>query len=185
MNIPGIPSPYVIGGAALVLMVGMAGSYIKGRGDGTAIADAKWLKVETERKDAVAKTIADAEARFRANEVVNAKKTLALETKSNEDDTRIHGLRIANGRLVAAHGGLYDRNGRQVGGRGGDAPGASPGATVEAAGDAAGCRLSDELSEFFQSEAERADSAAAYAQLGHDYAVAVKAWRDKHQETSP
>jgi len=177
----GIPNPYVIGGAALLMVVAVTGSYIKGRGDGTAIADAKWLKVETERKDETAKVIKAAEDRFIAGEARNAELTRNLETKDNEAEKRINGLRIANGRLVAAHGGLYDRNGRQVGGRGGDAPGATPGTAGEAAGTAAGCTLSTGTSEHLLDLAAAADSAAAYAQLGHDYAVSVKAWRDKRQ----
>ena len=176
----GLPNPYVMGAAALVAVVAIAGAYIKGRGDGAAIADAKWLAVENERKDASAKVLKTATDRYIVAEADNLALTRKMEAKSNDDEKRITGLRIANGRLVDAAGGLLDRNGRPAGGRGDGAATATASATGTAAADAPGCRLSDAVTGDLLDFASAADSAAAYAQLGHEYAVMIEAWRVKH-----
>lgn len=88
---------------------------------------------------------------------------------------RINGLRLANGRLVAAAGGLYDRNGRATGGQGGSdrVPG-DAGSAAGAAGAAAGCQLSGTITQDLLDLARDADLTLAVARLGQAYATAIK-----------
>ena len=174
-------NPYILGFVALVAIGIVMDVYIKGRSDGLATADAKWLAVEAERTTAAAAVLKAAQDRYNASEAANEATRHQWETTDHERSQKIDGLRIANGRLVAAAGGLFDRNGRAVGQRGDGAATAAPGAAGEAAAGAACGKLSAELEGLLLSESARADAAAIYAQLGHDYAVAVQAWRDANR----
>lgn len=95
-----------------------------------------------------------------------------VEKQHAEDQARIGGLRIANGRLVDAAGGLFDKNGRPSDRpSGGDGlPGTAPAAgstTVSAAG----CKLSDTVTADLLDLTRDADLAAIYAQAGHAWAM--------------
>ena len=174
-------NPYVLGFVALAAIGIVTGAYIKGHSAGLAAADAKWLAVEAERTTAAAAVLKAATDRYNASEAANEATRHQWEMTDHERSQRIDGLRIANGRLVAAAGGLFDRNGRATRSRSGDAATAAPGATGEAAAGAAGCKLSDAVTGDLLDLARDADNAAAYAKLGHDYAVAVQAWRMEHR----
>jgi hypothetical protein len=80
-----------------------------------------------------------------------------VETESAERERKIAGLRIANGRLVSAAGGLWDKNGRPRA-QGGDA-GAGEGAGAVSGGDAAGvgCALSQQVTDDLLDLARDAD----------------------------
>jgi hypothetical protein len=60
-------------------------------------------------------------------------------------------------------------------------PTAKPSGPV--ASEAASVRLSDSTAGQLESEAERADQAAAIAQAGHDYAVLMQKWIDEQKGT--
>jgi len=137
-------NPWVI--LALVLAFGGAttGAYLKGHSNGTATNEAKWVEAnaEADRKLAAAilKNKDDVIAAERAFNEFKDK----VENEHAEKDAYINGMRIANGRLVTATGGLYDKNGRAVAGRGNTVPGAAEAAGVGATA-AAGCQLSGEI----------------------------------------
>lgn len=169
-------------GLAILLAIGAMVWAVDHRGyqRGVLETDSKWNKVENERKAKAQAKLDAATDRYVAAEAANAELTASWEQKDNEQQDYIHGLRIANGRLITAAGGLFDRNGRPTGRGGGNAPGAAAGAELVVVGGATGCRLSDELSEFLQSRFEDADNAARLAQRGHDLAVEIDVWRKAH-----
>ena len=161
-------NPWLILGFVLALLAAAAGGYSKGHGDAAdqcAIAAAQKDKEVADLKIKNLEDVRAAEARFNA---FNAK----VESDNAEKQKRIDGLRIANGRLVSAAGGLFDKNGRPTGSDG--VPGAAT-ASGGAASASAGCRLSDSLTEFLLDFARDADRAAIYGQAGHQYAVGVGA----------
>lgn len=162
-----IPNPWIL----LAFAIMIAGAGWKGYDLGYDSANGKWIK-------------ANAEIERQTNTIIveNKDKIIAAERKYNElkdkvekDNVetvaRINGLRIANGRLVAAHGGLYDRNGRPSGAN--PMPG-NPGSTGQPASGSTGCKLSRELEEFLLSESYRADLAATYAKSCHAWIEAIK-----------
>lgn len=174
-------NPYVLMAVAGLWLASIVGVGIKVNNLAVDRTDAKWMKVEFEREVAATQKFNEATQRYIDAEAKNNDQTRAWEKKSYDRDTYIKGMQLANGRLVAAAGGLLDRNGRAAGGREGNAGGAAAGAGGEAADAAAGCKLSAELEGFLLSEAARADAAAAYAQAGHDFAVVVEEWRKAHK----
>lgn len=98
-----------------------------------------------------------------------------VEGNYNEQTNRINGLRIANGRLVDAAGGLFDRNGRCREPSGGHGLSDPTGSTAGAAPAPSGCQLSGSSVADLLDLARDADAAAVYAQTGHSYAVGLKA----------
>jgi hypothetical protein len=175
-----IPNPWVIIGFLVMLAVTGFTAYTKGHNSGVTETDAKWEKVELARKDIAQEKLTEATQRYITAEAKNTQQTQEWERKDNDRETYIHGLRIANGRLVAAAGGLFDRNGRSTGNSAGNAAGSAAGAAGEAAGAATGCRLSDGVTQDLLDYSARAARSEADAQLGHEYAEAVKAWRASH-----
>jgi hypothetical protein len=107
-----------------------------------------------------------------------------VEKKDAEDQSRIHGMAIANGRLIAAAGGLFDRNGRPTG-QGGSAgvPGDSAAA---ASGDApgSGCQLSEQASLDLLALAVDADLVGATTRACQADAVNVRATYNKKKTES-
>lgn len=93
-----------------------------------------------------------------------------LEAQTRERENTIHGLRIANGRLLSATGGLLDRNGRPVGRDGVSCAPVTAGQPVEPA---SGCRLSDKVTSDLLDLALDADRAATYAQTCQAWVTSI------------
>lgn len=162
-------NPWVIIGLILL----MAGVWVHGDHHGTESTDAKWMVLEAQR---------DQIAQHMINEGWAAKAAVegqldALKTKSEKDhaekDRYISGMRIANGRLVAAHGGLYDKNGRTVAQGDRETGGGTQGSAGVAPDAAPGCVLSDRTSENLLDLTERADHTAEYAGRCQLYATGL------------
>lgn len=164
--IPGLPSPWLL----LGFLVALIGAYWSGNWQGHKAERSEWLAAQVEQEKATQKLKDENAVAVRAAEARYAAFKDSVGRTNAESLTRINGLRIANGRLVAAAGGLYDRNGRPSGEVG--VPGNSP-ATGSPATAATGCRLSAETSERLLDLARDADAAAVYAQTGHAYAVGL------------
>ena len=174
-------NPYILGAVALAAIGIVTGAYLKGHSAGLASADAKWLAVEAERTTAAAAVLKTVTDRYNASEAANEAKRHEWETADHDRTDKIDKQAADIRKLVAVNGGLFDRGASSCRRSSGDAATVATGTAGSAAAESAGCKLSSELSEFLQSEAARADSAAAYAQLGHDYAVAVEKWREEHR----
>ncbi len=178
---------YILLAAVGIAIGAIVGAYMKGESSGIAFADKKWLvkyaALETE-KNAKIEAATD---RYITGEASNLVKTQAAEQKSNELEKKLLGVRLANGRLVDATCGLFDRNGRPAGGGGGDAPGVAACGALSAQGIPANCNIPNEVlaavREFGNAVADlllEADHAAATGIAGHDYALEVEAFRAKH-----
>lgn len=156
-------NPWIL--LAIVLAFGASNftSYTRGYGNGEDAREFAWVKKETEQKAKTDAALDEMRKASRAKEL----ELLELNGKTERDNAaqkdRINGLRIANGRLVAAAGGLLDRNGRPSAGAGGGGGSADSADAGGARGGPAGCRLSGELTEFLQSRFYDADRAATYA----------------------
>lgn len=159
-------NPWMILGIVLAFLAFGAAGYGKGRSDATA--NWKIAMAEQERKaNDLLNKLKDKIMELERERSAHNLKTEAENAKKNQ---YIDGLRIANGRLVAAAGGLWDRNGRAVGS--GALPG-TPGAPASGAGSATGCQLSDTVVGDLLDLARDADRAAVYAQTCHTWAVGI------------
>lgn len=129
-------------------------------------ANAKALKAAHDQRD---KAI-EAGRKMTAGLMALNKKT---EDQYVAETAKTNGLRLANGRLVAAHGGLYDKNGRATG-RSPAAPGPDP---ADAGGDrpaATGCALSDAVTVDLLDFARDADAVVDIARACKAYAVELR-----------
>lgn len=149
-------NPWVILGIVVALAFAGTSGYIKGNSDANArheIAIAKRDRLERAKYDALVAERDKQKEMYAKVQAENAK-------VNNEQISRITGLRIANGRLAAVNGGLFDRNGRP-----------NPGSSVSEAGSTvssnasgpSGCNISGELQDLLLDEFFRADTAAVYA----------------------
>ena len=166
-------NPWVILGVFLAIAAAGASGYIKGHSDGvdkTTLAYEQAL--EKQRAEAQAIILANKNAVIAKEREFNAFKD-QVEKDNVEKNARINGLRLANGRLVDAAGGLFDRNGRPRGAGGGDGLPGDPAPAGGPAGPAAGCKISDAVARDLLDLARDADLAAVYAQTGHAYAVGL------------
>ena len=167
-------NPWVILGVFLAIVGAGVAGYTKGHSDGvhtTTIAYERSL--EKQRAEAQDLLLKSKDALLAKERELNDFKD-KVEKENAEKNAYVNGLRLANGRLVAAAGGLFDRNGRPSGQGGNNGvPGAS-GAAGGPAGPAPGCRISDEITRDLLDLARDADLAAVYAQTGHDYAVGIQ-----------
>ena len=155
--IPGVPKIYAIGAAVFVCFAALTGMYLKGRSDAHASYTQAILAQERKAQAAITAAVESARAKEHALMELNTK----TEKANAAQLERINGLRIANGRLIAAAGGLFDRNGRP---RHPD-PGTAVAPTASShPGGSAGCVLSDQVSVDLQSLAYDADRSAVYAQ---------------------
>lgn len=96
------------------------------------------------------------------------------EKKDAKEQHYIHGLRLAHGRLLDAHGGLYDRNGRPTGKSRADGGGGDPGAGGSGDAPAPGCVLSRQVSDDLLDLARDADLVLATARACQADAVKVR-----------
>lgn len=152
-----IPASWIAFGLGAALLTASAGGYLKGRADVQAKWDVARFKADAEAAEARAASLAVARAKEAAWNDVKTK----LEAQTRERENTIHGLRIANGRLLSATGGLFDRNGRPVSGNG---VSCAPITAGQPPGAPAGCELSRTVSEALLDLALDADRAAVYAQ---------------------
>lgn len=160
-------NPWLIIGVMVAFLGFGTASYFKGRRD----ANDKWEIAISQQKLEAADVLLKSE---KANAVkVAALNSLNDELEKNHADNlaRIQGLRIANGRLLDATCGLYDRNGRRRESGGNVVSGDPAGATgaVEAP---IGCLLPRPLVDALGDLAYDADTISeADAVLGHEYAT--------------
>ena len=174
-------NPWIILGVVLAFVGSNAFTAYKTNQIATERVDAKWIKEYAALEAKKNAVIAEATQRYIDSEASNLAQTQDWEKTDNEREKYVQGLRIANGRLVAANGGLFDRNGRPTGKRSDDGVPAAPGAAGETVTTATGCRLSDGIAADILDLTARADAAAIDAKLGHEYAVEIEAFRAKHK----
>ena len=168
-----IPNPWVILAVVLTIAAAGAGGYAKGHSDGidtTTLAYEQAL--EKQRAEAEKLLLASKDAVIAKEREFSAFKD-QVEKDNVQKKAYVDGLRLANGRLVAAAGGLFDRNGRPSGKGGGDGVSVDSGPAGGAASGPAGCKLSDAVTRDLLDLARDADAAAIYAQTGHAYAVGL------------
>lgn len=150
---PGLPNPWII--LAVVLAFVAQGFYWDHHGrmaerDAQAVVQARLDKIVTNTIIAEKKKTQDAElalANFKTE----------VEAENAERERKIAGLRIANGRLVSALGGLWDKNGRPRPQGGGDGPGPGAGAVEGRDATGLGCTLSGTVTDDLLDLARDAD----------------------------
>lgn len=184
-----LTNPWVIIGLLLILAGTNAATAYKTNEITTERVDAKWIKEYAaleQKKDAV---IAAANQRFMDAEASNLTKTQDWEKKDNEREKYIQGLRLANGRLVDATCGMFDRNGRPTGGGGADPGSVAASSSLSSQGRPSICNLPDEVRQIVQRFGRglgdlllEADLAASEAITGHELAVEVDAFRAQQME---
>ena len=176
-----IPTSWLVVGAVVTAAISSAWITAKVKNGEIATLKLGWQRQVADQERQANAMLLEAKEAAAAAERRNATQTAAWEKIDNERTDYINGLRLANGRLVAAHGGLYDRNGRPVGtGGGGGVPDAA-GAATGAPGQTAGCVLSEAVSRDLLDLARDADLAAHEAGLGHDLAVSIDQFRKSAQ----
>lgn len=186
--IPGLPNPYVLLAAGVIFIAAVAGAGIKGHNIGVERTDAKWLAKEIVRQQAVQKAVNEATQQYIDNEAANGETRRKLEGKIDELEKDRAGLRLANGRLVDAHCGMFDRNGRPVGERGADAGAPATGAALTAQGRPTICDFPEAVRAALQqfgrelsAVLDEADAAAIIAIAGHEYGAVIDRFRAEHQ----
>ena len=181
-------NPWIIIGVLIAFGLAVAGAYNKGHTEGVQDADAKWIKQYADLETKKNAVIAEATQRYIDSEAANLDKTQGWERKDNEREEYVQGLRLANGRLVDATCGMFNRDGRQVGSGGADSVPTTGSAPLSSQGYPAICRLPEEIRELVQRFGRglgdlllEADLAASEAISGHDLAVEVDAFREKNK----
>lgn len=165
-------NPWIILAVFAAFVGSNAVSYTKGFGNGEDSRELLWVQKEDEQRLKTEGTIAALREIARKKEM--ALYALNLKTEKDHADAldKVNRMRIANGRLIAAHGGLFDKNGRPVASAGGGSAADSADAGGVAGG-ATGCRLSAELDGFLQSRFYDADRAATYANTCRAHVVSL------------
>lgn len=165
-------NPWIILAVVLAFVGSNGASYMAGRGDGADARELVWLEKEAKQKTETEGTIAALREIARKKEM--ALYALNLKTEKDHADAleKVNRMRIANGRLVAAHGGLFDKNGRAVAG-GGSGSAADSADAGGAAGSSTGCKLSDAASGNLLDLAYDADRAATYANTCRAHVVSL------------
>lgn len=137
---------------------------------------AAWVALEAQRDKLATDKFLASEAARQDTEKKLQSLSNQLEHENVESQKRIDGLRLANGRLLDAACGLYDKNGRPLPDSGANQMSADPGAPRSAQGRPAACEfpatvralLADLRDDLFA-----ADQAAIYAAIGHRYAISI------------
>lgn len=181
---PGLPNPWIILAVVLAFVGSNVFTAYKTNQITAENVDAKWIGKYAEL-EAQKNIIADAaQAYYVETEAKNLEQTQAWEAKSNAQDTYIRGLQLANGRLVDANCGMFDRNGRPTGSGGADGAPLASDPALSAQGYPAICKLPGAVRAAVQRFGRgvgqlllEADVAAGDAILGHDLAVAVDDFR--------
>lgn len=129
---------------ALIVLLAFIAQGFYWHGKGRESERAAWVIEQAKSEKVFNQTILDEK-----NKAIAAERALfalqqKMEAEANEREAKIAGLRIANGRLLTAHGGLYDKNGRSTGGGGGQAGSPATFSGGPAAG--VGCVLSGKVS---------------------------------------
>lgn len=166
-------NPWVILAATFIFLGAVSGAYLKGHSNGVDTTTAKYeAALAKQRDEANAMLLASKDAALTKEREYNALKD-KVEKENVEANTRINGLRIANGRLVAAAGGLFDRNGRPRGPSGGDGSSADSPAPGVSAGPAAGCSLSQQITDDLLDLARDADAVLNVARTCRAWALGI------------
>lgn len=163
-----LPNPYLIMATGLVFLAAVTGAYLKGEAD----TDNRWkaATLEQERKTQALLNAALEAARDKERALMEL--NTKTEKSNAEHLARINGLRIANGRLITAAGGLFDRNGRP---RHPDTGAAAPAPPGSAGSGPTGCELSKQTSDDLSDLAYDADLAAVYAHTCKAHVVELHA----------
>lgn len=164
-------NPWVILAVVVAFVASNGISYTSGHGNGVTAERVAWQAEEIKKQAAIVTAKEKAAADIAALQKQFDDFKTEVEKNYAEKDKKITGMGIANSRLIAATGGLYDKNGRAVGGAAGSKPaGAADGTEVAATG--GGCRLSEATSQSLLDDAILADRTNNYASLAY-------AWIDK------
>jgi hypothetical protein len=165
-------NPWIILAVFAVFVGSNAVSYTKGFGNGEDARELLWVQKEGEQRLKAEGTIAALREVARKKEM--ALYALNLKTEKDHADAleKVNRMRIANGRLIAAHGGLFDKNGRPVAGSGSGSAADSADASGST-GTSAGCKLSDAASGNLLDLAFDADRAATYANTCKAHVVSL------------
>lgn len=176
--IPGLPNPWVILGLVLFFFASIGTAYVKGGHDKTIAVTAAYESSLAKQRDEANTLLLKSKDTARAREIALQEHNDEIEGKYADLMRYTNGLRLANGRLIDATCGLYDKNGRPRGEGGGDGMPGDTAAAYSAQGRPAACDIPNEVlravREFGRGVADlllEADSAAIYAQAGHDYAI--------------
>ena len=139
-----------------------------------------WKALEAERDRLAQQKLDETRAVVKGQENQIAALKQKLEDEYVASQKRIDGLRLANGRLLDATCGVYDKNGRPVAEGGGDGLPAASGPAHTAQGRPSICDLPNAvriaIQRFGSGVADLlydADKAALKAGVGHDYAIEV------------
>lgn len=150
-------NPWIILAIVLAFVGSNTISYTRGHHNGTEKERAAWMTEQAKLDKLAADVLLDEQKKRAAAERALAAHKAEVEKQNAERDAYVHGLRLAHGRLLDAHGGLYDKNGRPV--PQGDKAGSDRGAGAVGGGDAAGlgCVLSRKTSDDLLDLARDAD----------------------------
>ena len=143
--------------------------------------DNKWIAANAARETRDHAAMLASTQAFIDSEMANNARIRELEGKTYDLGKKIDGDTIAFGRIAAD--GLYDRKGRPTGKLDQCAVAAAAGPAGDPPAPAAGCQLSEDLSLLLRTESLRADQAAKYGLIGHQYAVIIQKWLDEHKVT--
>ena len=171
--IPGLPNPWIILGVVLAL----AGAYAGGDWHGHRAEKLVWQAAVEKQKTEAANTLADATARALTVERENAALRDQMEKEHATHRMALDADYRENRRLVDQLGRLQ-QPGRGSAGAGplpssADAAG-QPASAAPGAGQPRSCQaLLAEGARLLADVADRADAAAEYGRVGHEWAVAV------------
>ncbi len=185
-----MPNPWIIIGVLIAFALAVSGAYLKGHSNGVEGERAAW-KIEQAALDKKAGETLLAEKDKTADaERALAEHKASLEKDRAEKDAYIHGLRLAHGRLLDAHGGLYDKNGRPSQKSGGDGPGPRTGAVGGGDAPGVGCVLSGQTSVDLldlarDAELDRQTALSCQADLTGTTAILNKLVKEQEREADP
>lgn len=167
--IPGLPNPWII---LTVVVAFIANGFYWNHHGHVAERDAWKIEQADLDKKAGEKLLAEQQKTLESERKYQAFKD-AQEKAHAEKNRYIDGMRIANGRLVAAAGGLFDKNGRPrpQGGSAGTAEAA--GATGGGPGAIAGCALSQSVTDDLLDLARDADKVVNTARTCQAYVIGI------------
>jgi len=171
-----LPNPLIILGTIIAFVAAVSGAYLKGSHDGHKSENASWVILEAKRdKEATDQLLASKDhTRDLEGQLQNLSNL--LEHDHAEDQKRLDGLRIANGRLLDDACGMFDKNGRPIPQSGSDGMPQNPGAPRSAQGRPAACELPSQVRALLgelRDDLFAADQAASLAGIGHRYAITI------------
>jgi len=185
-----LPNPWIIIGVGIAFLLAVTGAYLKGHSNGAGKERAAQMELQAKLDKLAQDTILSEQRKTAAAERALAEHKAEVEKQNAERDKYVHGLRLANGRLVAAHGGLFDKNGRPRPQGGEAGSGGSAGAVGGSNAPGVGCTLSGQVTEHLLDLARDADldrntALACQADLAGTTAILRKLAEERNREAVP